>query len=154
MILAIPSIVFSGTAITSGKASAIVTATGMQTEVGKIASLLNQTQKQATPLAKRPKRTGQTSIVGGHLRRCADDVVVHASPKETLTEESHARCGRSCHYGGSGNIYRSSSRSTAHGVRKWPNATPIIRQSDHQLKRSGNVNVIASDKTGTLTQTK
>ncbi|MGV7360629.1 P-type ATPase, partial [Mycobacterium kansasii] len=61
--------IFSGTAITSGKATAIVTATGMDTELGKIAALLNQTKKQTTPLAKRlntlGKRLSFVAILGG-----------------------------------------------------------------------------------------
>lgn len=46
------NMVFSGSLVTYGRASVLVTATGMQTELGKIASLMNQTQQRRTPLQK------------------------------------------------------------------------------------------------------
>lgn len=42
--------VFSGTAATTGRGRAVVTATGMQTEMGRIAGLLDATPQVATPL--------------------------------------------------------------------------------------------------------
>ena len=42
--------VFSGSLVTYGRATVLVTATGMETELGKIAALMNQTQQRKTPL--------------------------------------------------------------------------------------------------------
>ena len=47
------NMLFSGCLITNGRARAVVTATGMDTEMGKIAGLLNSTKKVRTPLQKR-----------------------------------------------------------------------------------------------------
>lgn len=44
------NMVFSGSFITYGHAVILVTATGMHTEMGKIATLMNQTQERRTPL--------------------------------------------------------------------------------------------------------
>ena len=44
------NMVFSGSLVTYGRAVMVVTATGMQTEIGKIAALMNQTQQRKTPL--------------------------------------------------------------------------------------------------------
>lgn len=44
------NMVFSGSLVTYGRATVVVTATGMQTELGKIAALMNQTQQRKTPL--------------------------------------------------------------------------------------------------------
>ena len=60
------NMVFSGCLVTNGRATAVVVATGMQTEMGKIAALLNDTKQQRTPLQLRlkdvykrqPQRTG------------------------------------------------------------------------------------------------
>ena len=51
--------VFSGTAATYGRGRAVVTATGMQTEMGTIAGLLRQTKRDATPLQQELDRTGK-----------------------------------------------------------------------------------------------
>ncbi|MEK6909244.1 MAG: cation-translocating P-type ATPase [Nanoarchaeota archaeon] len=44
------NMIFSGTLITNGRGLCIVTSTGMKTELGKIAHLLNDVKKEATPL--------------------------------------------------------------------------------------------------------
>src|SRR4029453_19309371 len=53
------NMVFSGTAATYGHGTAVVTATGMRTEVGRIAGLLKQTHDEATPLQRELDRTGK-----------------------------------------------------------------------------------------------
>lgn len=44
------NMVFSGSLVTYGRAEVVVTATGMKTEIGKIASLMNATKEKKTPL--------------------------------------------------------------------------------------------------------
>lgn len=44
------NMVFSGSLVTYGRASVLVTATGMDTEMGKIARLMNDTKEKKTPL--------------------------------------------------------------------------------------------------------
>lgn len=44
------NMVFSGSLVTYGRAAVVVTGTGMHTELGKIAALMNQTQQRKTPL--------------------------------------------------------------------------------------------------------
>ena len=44
------NMVFSGSLVTYGRATVVVTGTGMHTELGKIAALMNQTQQRKTPL--------------------------------------------------------------------------------------------------------
>ncbi len=53
------NMVFSGTTATYGRATAIVTATGMQTEMGRIAVLLRETPDEQTPLQLELDRTGR-----------------------------------------------------------------------------------------------
>ena len=53
------NMVFSGTAVVRGRGRAVVTATGMATEIGKIARLLDQTEEQRTPLQREIARIGR-----------------------------------------------------------------------------------------------
>ena len=53
------NMVFSGTAATYGRGTAVVTATGMQTEMGRIAGMLEATPAETTPLQKELARVGR-----------------------------------------------------------------------------------------------
>ena len=44
------NMVFSGSLVTYGRALVVVTSTGMKTEIGKIATLMEETQEKKTPL--------------------------------------------------------------------------------------------------------
>lgn len=51
--------VFSGTVVIAGRGTFYVTATGMDTEIGKIAGMLTQEEAPDTPLAKKLNKTGK-----------------------------------------------------------------------------------------------
>jgi P-type Ca2+ transporter type 2C len=53
------NMVFSGTAATYGRGRAVVTATGMQTEIGRIAGLLKEVRNESTPLQRELDRVGR-----------------------------------------------------------------------------------------------
>ena len=54
------NMVFSSSLITYGRGQGIVVETGMNTEVGKIAGILNNTEKSDTPLQRRLNKLGKT----------------------------------------------------------------------------------------------
>ena len=53
------NMVYSGTSITRGRGIAVVTATGMGTEIGRIAALLGHTEEEPTPLQREVGRLGR-----------------------------------------------------------------------------------------------
>ncbi len=53
------NMVFSGTAVTYGRGRAVVVATAMRTELGRIAGMLEATPKETTPLQKELARVGR-----------------------------------------------------------------------------------------------
>lgn len=52
-------VVFSGTIVAAGRGKAVVYAIGMQTQMGKIAQLINQTEEAKSPLEKKVERLGK-----------------------------------------------------------------------------------------------
>ncbi len=54
------NMVFKGTAVAQGTGRAVVIATGMETQMGRIAALLEATVEEATPLEKEVSRVGRT----------------------------------------------------------------------------------------------
>ena len=56
------SMLFKGTAVTRGSGEAVVTGTGMQTELGRISDLVSETAEEPTPLEKRLNRLGHKLI--------------------------------------------------------------------------------------------
>jgi P-type Ca2+ transporter type 2C len=148
------NMVFSGTAAVYGRGRAVVTATGMQTEMGRIAGLLRQTENQATPLQQELNRTGKrlgmmvlviaavmvvTILLVEHVREAAAIVQVLilgvalavAAVPEGLTAVTTA--------------------VLAMGMNRMAQRRAIIRRLP-AVETLGSATVIASDKTGTLTK--
>ena len=55
--------VYLGTVVAAGKARAVVVATGMNTELGRIAGLLQQTEAEPTPLQHRLTELGRILLI-------------------------------------------------------------------------------------------
>lgn len=53
------NLVFMGTVVTYGRAKAVATNTGMQTEIGQIASMIQQVEPESTPLQKKLEEFGK-----------------------------------------------------------------------------------------------
>jgi P-type Ca2+ transporter type 2C len=58
------NLVYQGTEITTGRGVAVVTATGMNTELGKIAALLQGVESQPTPLQQKLTHLGNVLVMG------------------------------------------------------------------------------------------
>jgi len=57
------NMVYAGTMVLAGRAKALVCFTGMQTELGKIAGMIQQTPKEATPLQKKLEEFGRGIVI-------------------------------------------------------------------------------------------
>ena len=145
------NMIFKGCTVVNGRGRAVVTATGMNTEMGKIAGLLNNSDQQKTPLQKRLNQLGKrisllalgaaaiVFIIGElqgepllEMFMTAVSLAVAAVP-ETLTVIV--------------------TLTLAYGVQKMAKKHAIIRRLP-AVETLGTANVICSDKTGTLTQNK
>ena len=60
------NLVFKGTEVVQGRAKAIVTRTGMETEIGRIAAMIQAVENEPTPLQQRMSQLGNV-LVGGSM---------------------------------------------------------------------------------------
>lgn len=143
------NMVFSGCSITYGTASAVVTATGMDTEMGKIANLLEHEEEAQTPLQKRLAQLGKYLGILA-LGACAIIFLVGLTngipPMEIfMTAVSLAVSAIPEGLPAIVTIVLSI------GVQRMVKKNAIIRRLP-AVETLGSASVICSDKTGTLTQ--
>ncbi|WP_125704199.1 cation-translocating P-type ATPase [Lacticaseibacillus daqingensis] len=141
---------YSGTAILTATATALVVGTGMQTEIGQIASMLNTTQAVKTPLAERldhlGRRLSAVAVIGGLVTIMIAVLLYQESVPESLmlgVGLAIAAVPES--------LPVIVTLSMTAGVQKMAKQNAIVRRMT-AVETIGNVTVIASDKTGTLTQ--
>lgn len=145
------NMVFSSCYVTKGKAKVIVTSTGMQTEMGKIAKFLNNSKKVITPLQRKLNKVinlismisvvfSVVLFVVGILRGeniwnilLTTVLLAVAATPETLSLIV--------------------TLSLTHSVQNIVKRHGLIKKL-HAVETLGSVSVICSDKTGTLTQGK
>ena len=131
------NMVFNGTSVTQGTGRAIVTGTGMNTQVGKIADLLQSTEDDTTPLQKEMNHVSK--ILG--IAVCIIAVVVLVAL--AVLEGFH-----SVH-----DVIDSLLLAVvlALGVQRMAAHHAIVKKL-HSVETLGSASVICSDKTGTLTR--
>ncbi len=145
------NMVFSGSLVTYGRATVVVTATGMKTEIGKIATLMNQTQQKKTPLQESMDNFSQklaiaimaicVVVFGLSLYRempILDSLMFAVALAVAAIPEA---------------LSSIVTIVLAMGTQKMAKENAIIKELN-AVESLGSVSVICSDKTGTLTQNK
>lgn len=142
---------FSSTFVTSGRGKGIVVKTAMDTEIGKIASMLKEEKQDQTPLQK---RLAELSKLLGMLciGICVVIFVVGLLQKRNLFEMLITSISLAVAAIPEG-LPAVVSISLALGVQKMSKNNAIARKL-HAVETLGSVSMICSDKTGTLTQNK
>jgi Ca2+-transporting ATPase len=147
------NMVFMGTHLTYGRGRAVVTGTGMSTEFGKIAEMMQSVEEEQTPLQQKlesfAKRLGQIIIgvcvlifvieifrSGLHMEMILDSLMVSVSLAVSAVPEG---------------LPAVVTVSLALGARELAKRNAIIRRLS-SAETLGAVTVICSDKTGTLTK--
>ena len=145
------NMLFSSSLVTYGRGKGIVVETGMTTEVGKIAGMLDATEEQTTPLQNKLNKLGKTlgtvalaicvfifiiGLIQGkepiHMFMTAVSLAVAAIPEGLVAVSTIV---------------------LAIGVQKMVKKNAIVKRLP-AVETLGSATVICSDKTGTLTQNK
>ena len=145
------NMLFSSSLVTYGRGKGIVVETGMTTEVGKIAGMINSAEKQETPLQQKLNKLGKTlGIVA--LSICVLIFIIGLiQGKEPIsmfmTAVSLAVAAIP------EGLAAVSTIVLAIGVQKMVKKNAIVKRLP-AVETLGSATVICSDKTGTLTQNK
>ncbi len=146
--------VYRGTAVARGVGRAVVTATGMDTEMGAIADMLEQTQQSPSPLQKEiaavGKLLGITVIVIAVVVMIVTALVNHVSTLHDFITVLLLGVSLAVAAIPEG-LPAILSVVLAIGVRRMAGRNAIVKKL-HSVETLGSATVIASDKTGTLTK--
>ncbi len=143
------NMVFSGSLVTGGRGVAIVTATGMGTEIGRIAALMNDTEEKKTPLQASLDQFGGR-LAGGIILICVLVFVMSLYRKMPVLDSlmfavALAVAAIPEALGSIVTIVQ------AMGTQQMAKEHAVIKDLK-AVESLGCVSVICSDKTGTLTQ--
>ena len=142
---------FMSTLATYGRGIGVAVATGMNTEIGKIAKMLDAEETEQTPLQKKLAELGK--ILGfGALLICALMFIVGIIQKRDLLEMFLTSISLAVAAIPEG-LPAIVTIVLAMGVQKMIKENAIIRKLP-AVETLGSVNIVCSDKTGTLTQNK
>ncbi|AZO95198.1 calcium-translocating P-type ATPase, SERCA-type [Halocella sp. SP3-1] len=143
------NILFMGTTVTRGRAKAVVVNTGMDTEMGKIADLLNNENDNMTPLQKRLKHLGKWLVIMSLLLTFLI-VIVGILKGQSIYQMFLAGVSLAVAAIPEG-LPAIVTLVLALGVQKMINNNAIVRKLQ-SVETLGCATVICSDKTGTLTK--
>jgi Ca2+-transporting ATPase len=147
------NMVFQGTEVVQGRGLALVTNTGMQTELGKIASLLQSVETETTPLQQRMDHLSQVLVYGSltlvALVVLGGLLVSGFGSFRELLEVSLSMAVAVVPEG----LPAVLTVTLALGTQRMVRRHALIRRLP-AVETLGSVTTICSDKTGTLTQNK
>ncbi|HBF37995.1 MAG TPA: ATPase, partial [Firmicutes bacterium] len=145
------NMVFAGTIVSGGRGRAVVTATGMQTEIGKIAGMISNAQNEETPLQKRLEQLGKWLVIIclGVCAAVGTMGVLRGEPPRQMFLAAVSLAVAAIPEG----LPAIVTIVLAVGVQRMIRRNAIIRRLP-AVETLGCATVICSDKTGTLTQNK
>lgn len=147
------NLIFQGTEITKGRGKMLVTRTGMDTELGQIATLIQSVGDLSTPLQQRLKQLGNVLVIGSlslvALVVAVGTYVLGFSAFEELLTVSLSMAVAVVPEGLPAVI----TVTLAIGTQRMVKRQALIRRLP-AVETLGSVTTICSDKTGTLTQNK
>ncbi|MHC1743371.1 MAG: cation-translocating P-type ATPase [Syntrophobacteraceae bacterium] len=146
----IPNIVFAGTNVVSGTGKAVIFATGMETEFGKIARFTQSLGDELSPLQKEMHRLTKLVTV---IATCAGFVFFLLAVTLAgvgLTESFIFGMGMIVAFVPEG-LLPTVTLSLAMGVQRMASRNALIKRLS-AVETLGSTSVICTDKTGTLTQ--
>lgn len=142
---------FSGSVVTYGRGRGIVTAVGMQTEIGNIAQMLDDVEEQATPLQKKLEEVGRVLAMIA-LAICVGIFLLSYIQSGNLTHSFLVAISLAVAAIPEG-LTVIVTIVLALGIQEMARNKAIMR-SLPAVETAGSASVICSDKTGTLTQNK
>ncbi|MGF7431434.1 calcium-transporting P-type ATPase, PMR1-type [Thermoanaerobacterium thermosaccharolyticum] len=145
------NMVYMGTIVTYGRGLFVVTETGMDTEMGKIAKMLDNEDKVKTPLQIKLEQLGKY-LGTGALIICAIIFIIGVMEKRPVFDMFMTSVSLAVAAIPEG-LPAIVTITLALGVQKMIKRNAIIRKLP-AVETLGSANVICSDKTGTLTQNK
>lgn len=149
--------VYSGTLVSSGTATAVVVGTGMNTELGKISDMLSETTDLETPLTQKLGVVGKYLTIGivaitvvimviGTIRATSQGIALDMALKDSLIFAIALAVGAIPE-----GLPAVVTIALAIGVQRMARRKAIIRKLP-AVETLGSTTVICSDKTGTLTR--
>jgi Ca2+-transporting ATPase len=148
------NMVFSGTAVTYGRGRCVVTATGMQTQMGRIAGMLQDAPPETTPLQEELARVGKLLAI----IVVAIAIVMIATILLVADVQGYSALFDVLIFGVAlavaavpEGLPAVVTAVLALGVQRMAKRSAIVRHLA-AVETLGSANVIASDKTGTLTR--
>jgi len=145
------NMVFSGCLVLGGNARAIVCASGMNTQIGKIAGYLNTTKKLKTPLQKRLAKLGR--LISLVALAAAAVIMTIGLIQEGWTNDHLFVAVALAIAAVPEALVLIVTLILTHGVKKMVARNALIRKLQ-AVETLGSTSVICSDKTGTLTMNK
>ena len=151
------SMVYGGTLVASGTARAVVVATGMSTELGKISDMLSEATDLETPLTKKLATVGKYLTIGilvitalimvvGTIRAMGQGIILGLALKDSLIFAIALAVGAIPE-----GLPAVVTIALAIGVQRMAKRKAIIRKLP-AVETLGSTTVICTDKTGTLTR--
>lgn len=143
------NMVFAGTCVTRGRGTAVICAIGMATEVGHIATMIQESGNEDTPLQRRLEQLGKL-LVWGCLAICLIVVITGLIKGEPILLMLMAGISLAVAAIPEG-LPAIVTVALALGVQRMIKRNAIIRKLP-AVETLGCTTIICSDKTGTLTQ--